>query len=83
MSFESQQFFKRIFYLKQTNVITGTPWSGGPGAIAPVAPLNPALNVPLARIVHGAVVLTKCCQVFISFEKMRKQAIIFIFTCLA
>jgi len=25
MSFESQQFFKRIFYLKQMNVITGGP----------------------------------------------------------
>jgi len=37
---ESRTFFKRVFYLKQMNFITG-----GPGAIAPVAPspLNPAL----------------------------------------
>jgi len=35
---ESQKFFKRAFYLKQINFITGDPCSVGPGAIAPVAP---------------------------------------------
>ena len=33
------QSFKQVFYLKQMFVITGGPsWSGGPGAISPVAP---------------------------------------------
>jgi len=49
ISSESRQFFKRIFYLKQINVITGTPRIGEPGAIVPVAPLNPALLTSVWR----------------------------------
>jgi len=38
-------------YSKQINVITGAPWSGGPGAIASVAPpFNPALYVTFYQI---------------------------------
>jgi len=37
ISCQSRQFFKSIFCLKQINVITGAPCSGGPGSIAPVA----------------------------------------------
>jgi len=37
IAFESRQFFKRILYLKQINVITGLTCSGGAGAIALVA----------------------------------------------
>ena len=46
ISFESQQFFKRTFYLKQINVITGGPLGAeGPGQLPPFPPLNPALRV--------------------------------------
>jgi len=44
ISFESRQFFKRIFYLKQINVITGGPLgTEGPGQLPSFPPLNPAL----------------------------------------
>jgi len=45
VNFSTEYFNKLnwIFYLKQINVITGPASSGGPGAISPVAPLNPAL----------------------------------------
>ena len=35
---DSQQFFKRVFYLKQIIVIMGGRLSGGTGATAPVSP---------------------------------------------
>jgi len=40
---ESRKVFKQVFYLKQINFITGCPLQRGPGAIASVGPLNPAL----------------------------------------
>jgi len=42
ISFESRQFFKGIFYLKQINVITVAPLERRTGGNCP--PLNPALN---------------------------------------
>ena len=46
ISFESRQFFKRIFYLKQGNVIMWRPLRAeGPGQLPPLSPsLNPALR---------------------------------------
>jgi len=47
ISFESRQFFKRKFYLKQTYAITGGPHGEeGPGQLPQFPPpLNPALAV--------------------------------------
>jgi len=42
---ESRQFFKRVFYFKQINVITGAPLEQGPGQLRPLYPLNPALQL--------------------------------------
>jgi len=36
---ESQKFFKRVFYLRQINFITGRPLAGGPGQLPPLPPL--------------------------------------------
>jgi len=45
VAFESQKFFKRVFYLKQINFITGGPLAaGGPGQLPPLPSLNPALH---------------------------------------
>ena len=44
---ESRKFFKRVFYLKQINFITGEHLAaGGPGQLPPLPPLNPALSQP-------------------------------------
>jgi len=42
---ESQKFFKRVFYLKHINFMTGDPLaSGSPGQLPPLPPLNQALG---------------------------------------
>ena len=48
---ETQKFFKRVFYLKQINYITGGPLAAGGEAIAPLASsFNPALGeAPLVQ----------------------------------
>ena len=46
--FESRQFFKRIFYLKQMNIITlGLFRAEGPGQLLSFPPPNPALMLTL------------------------------------
>jgi len=48
---ESRKIFKRVFYLKQINFITGGPLAaGGPGQLPPLPPLNPALCVSGFRV---------------------------------
>jgi len=42
----SQTFFKRVFYLEQTNSVTGTLLQRGPGQLTPLPPpVNPALTL--------------------------------------
>ena len=48
ISFESRQFFKRMFYLKQINVLTGAPLERRSRGNCPCCfpPLNPDLETP-------------------------------------